>query len=628
MSSLPADPRNDPKVVLGAPSGDRRGFYPFAGSDAARAGVRRALDRGVRCVTVTGPEGIGKTCLLTDLEQQLGRRFRVAFVPLAALPARELLAWVMGALGQELDGDPAEQLLAAIARPGARPLVLAIDEASAMPTATARQLAAWLTRADGQLRLVLALSPNARAPRVRAALGSDAIDVPFERPLTPQEGEAFVAALVDAADPLPSRRARFDATTVTGLYATAGGLPGRLVALVNQVLTGGPSLGPGPDFGLAGDFDPFAVTANAEAYVARPATEAALDQLTGALEAGTPVLAMIGPPGLGKTQILRVLCDRIADRFHPLHVAYGSLEPEELERWVLSLLGLPGTTTLQAAARQARQAGSPLVLLVDDAGAIPPASLRWLHDRVQGEDALQIVFAATDGGDERPLAALDGRVPAPVPVRLRDPLDVHEAEALVSARLGAAAAPDPVRRAFDARAIHELHAAAAGNPARLQHLADSRVRDLGGGLPAPGRPRASEPRPLDRVRAPRPAAFDLDRVAQPRWLRGRRIWAWLAVAAFLVLLPFLLPGVASLGPPAPTPSPGAEAGPGGLVRVHFQSTPWARVRINGRERGVTPLGNVELRSGVHQMHAELADGRVIEREIQVDASHRHVVVAP
>ncbi|MDP6540944.1 MAG: hypothetical protein QF410_15470, partial [Planctomycetota bacterium] len=286
------------------------------------------------------------------------------------------------------------------------------------------------------------------------------------------------------------------------------------------------------------------------------------------------------------------------------------------------------TTTLQEAARQAHQAGSPLVLLIDDAGAIPSSSLRWLHDRTQGEDPLQIVFAATDDGEERPLVALEGRSPAPVPIRLDDPLDVDEAEALVSARLGAAAAPEPVRRAFDARAVRELHTAAGGNPARLQQLADSRVRDLQGGLPAPTPAQGREPRAAVPERGSRAGAFDLDRISQPAWLRGRRIWAWLAAGAFLVLLPFLLPGIASLGRSEAPPAAGSSVAAGELVHVHFQSTPWARVSIDGEERGVTPLGNVALSPGVHRMHAQLADGRVVEREIHVDPSHRHVVVAP
>lgn len=595
-------------------SSDAAWLHPFAGCTAARSEVRNALRRSP-CVALTGPEGIGKTRLLRDLPSVLGGAFRVAYIPFSAMPARELAVWALGALGAEVAGDPAEVLLTLANRLNEPPLLLAIDEAHAMPPASARQLADWLAAAKGRLALVVAFNPDPRTPRVRTALGSERVDVAFERPLTPDEARALVLRFVERTDPLPSRRARFDETTLAGLFATSGGLPGRLLDLARHILEGGPAPGADGKLSLAEDFDPFSVTASPDAYVARPATENTLAALEQELAGDAPLMAMVGPPGIGKTQILRVLAGRLAGRFETLHVAYGSLEPEELERWIMSLLGAAaGTGALLEHARGAASAGTPFLLMIDDAGAVPARSLEWLHAQaLASEGALRIVFAATDSGGDRPLAALEALDPAPCRIPLTDPLDVEESEAWVNARLNAAAAPEPVRQAFDARAMRALHERAGGNPAELGRLANERVRELGGSprLPAP--------------RTVRPAALDPESVRQLSWLRGGSAWILLGGLALLTLLAFLVPAVTDWSPSDPARSV-LSSTPKDVVSVHINATPWARVTIDGRELGATPLGNVELTVGPHALRAEFADGTVIVREIRIDANHRHLVI--
>ncbi len=595
-------------------------FHPFEGATSAQSGVRRALDRGVGCIAVTGPDGIGKTRLLHELGGRIQRRFRIVHLPLAALPPNELMAWALGQLGMELAGDPAQQLLRELENEDELPLVLAIDEANAMPAATARQLARWVEAAGGNLRIVLALSPDDRAPRVRSSFGANLVEVAFERPLTPKEGRSFLEARIRLGDPLPSQLARFDAATLDALYSTAAGIPGHLLELVGQILKAGnePST---PSFRLQKDFDPFAVTSTVDGYVPRPATERALTEVMELLDNGIQVVGVTGPPGLGKTQILRVLADRVAGKFHPLNVSYGSLEPAELERWIGSLLGTAaGTPSVANAARDAAASGTPLLLLVDDAGSIPPASLQWLHqEAVDARGALRLVFAGTDVGHLRPLEALDGLSPAVRLVSLTTPLDADETEALVHAQLRTSAAPEPLRDAFDARSLTEMHAAAEGNPADLQRLADERVRDLGG-LPAMRRRKTT---PSDAVKAIRPKAFDPVAVSQPRWLAGGRIWVVLgvitALTAALLVLPLLLE--------ANAPS-AAQSTAAGTVRVHINASPWAEVSVDGKGLGVTPLGNIELEVGSHQLSATLSDGSVVEREIFVDENNRHIIVNP
>jgi hypothetical protein len=102
-----------------------------------------------------------------------------------------------------------------------------------------------------------------------------------------------------------------------------------------------------------------------------------------------------------------------------------------------------------------------------------------------------------------------------------------------------------------------------------------------------------------------------------------------AAAGLVLLLPRSdtrdeLPTVAS-PPPAvarpPSPLPVAAAPP---VPVHVNARPWARIFVDGRELGVTPLGNVPIAPGLRRFRAELADGRVVEREVRVEAADQKV----
>jgi len=68
--------------------------------------------------------------------------------------------------------------------------------------------------------------------------------------------------------------------------------------------------------------------------------------------------------------------------------------------------------------------------------------------------------------------------------------------------------------------------------------------------------------------------------------------------------------------------PSAEAlGP---LAVQINATPWANVEVDGIDFGPTPLANIPLFAGAHSFRAELPDGRVIERTIEIDAERRFI----
>lgn len=70
-----------------------------------------------------------------------------------------------------------------------------------------------------------------------------------------------------------------------------------------------------------------------------------------------------------------------------------------------------------------------------------------------------------------------------------------------------------------------------------------------------------------------------------------------------------------VAPAAPPPRP---------VAVSLNATPWARIEVDGRPVGVTPLADVPLAPGRHRFRAHLPDGRVVEREVHVDAYRNHL----
>jgi hypothetical protein len=89
--------------------------------------------------------------------------------------------------------------------------------------------------------------------------------------------------------------------------------------------------------------------------------------------------------------------------------------------------------------------------------------------------------------------------------------------------------------------------------------------------------------------------------------------------ATLDLLPNAGPAAMVLAAPAAPTAARETAEPAThAVVVSINSRPWARIRIDGRDAGITPLANVRLSPGPHHFHARLADGRELERTVHVD----------
>ncbi|HVH20477.1 MAG TPA: AAA family ATPase [Myxococcota bacterium] len=248
----------------------------------------------------------------------------------------------------------------------------------------------------------------------------------------------------------------------------------------------------------------FGLTSDPDAYVPSAERERALAQMASALTAGS-VPCLEGPTGIGKTLLLQLLAQRVADRFDPLYMPYPMLSTPELCTFAIGLLGHnltpdPEATLLRIAAERSAR-GRPLLLLIDDATSLPPDSARGLAAlHAQAGGALHFALAGIGGqalsdttaafGASLTRIALEERIPQ---TELRD---------YVAAQLDHASAPASLRRAFDDAVLEELERAASGNPRRLHLAAQSIVRRAETSPPPPEPVQPVAPRAATAVEPP------------------------------------------------------------------------------------------------------------------------------
>jgi type II secretory pathway predicted ATPase ExeA len=227
--------------------------------------------------------------------------------------------------------------------------------------------------------------------------------------------------------------------------------------------------------------DPFGPTANPAAYVPCEAMEAALFELVQTVRSERRAAAISGPPGLGKTLLLHLLADCLSPRIRFVYIPYAALPPDELCTWVLDLLGTQASddpvSMLKAYGEHLRGQGSALLLLVDDAGAIPVDTARMLGNLVSTSDGgLRLAVASTDSPEaSRALAALGSDINM---IRLVEPMSAAETRRYLEARLAMAQVPDAIRAHFGEETVATLHRVSGGIPRRLNALAADVMRGI------------------------------------------------------------------------------------------------------------------------------------------------------
>jgi len=288
--------------------------------------------------------------------------------------------------------------------------------------------------------------------------------------------------------------------------------------------------------------DAFGLTADPATYVPRLAFESALADLMEMLERGPARAALIGEAGLGKTLLLRVLAERLEGAFECLYVPFPRLDPVEVWGWVAVAVGVGGSADDRAAvlehARRLRAGGTGLVLLVDDADALPPETRSELLDASRSA-GFSLVLAFT-GEDRAQLQELPAQVRR---IDLGPPMTLAETRAYVRARLRRV---DP-ERSLAARLDHahmaELHEASGGIPARVHAVLDAWLRGTAAEAAREPVPAPSETPAADAKRAGAPPSGGRTRTASPSarerqsfFRRRERRRAPLALAALVALL--------------------------------------------------------------------------------------------
>ena len=231
--------------------------------------------------------------------------------------------------------------------------------------------------------------------------------------------------------------------------------------------------------------DPFTPTVDPERWVPWQAGERALQELERAVLGGSAVVCLRGPAGCGRSTLLAQLARRLRGRLTAVQLPYAALEPAELARVALGLLGLDlgqdPEAQLVATSWMLRRRGSALLLLLDDADAMPLETARRLRAMAEAsEGSLRPVVVL---GRERNLTSLLEAL-RPIEVALAAGLRPEETEQILRCRLDAAGAPPEVVARFDRTAVEALHRLSAGNPRRLETAAAAYLRT--GRLPGSG----------------------------------------------------------------------------------------------------------------------------------------------
>jgi len=338
--------------------------------------------------------------------------------------------------------------------------------------------------------------------------------------------------------------------------------------------------------------DPFGPSANPSAYVACEASERARAILERSLQGGR-VAALMGPPGHGKTLLLRLIGGRQEERARVAYVPFCTLEFDELCAVVLNAIGVMRTESprdaLMAAARDLAPRGG-VVILVDDAHGMSDAcaaALAALYHELAG--ALRIALAAVQGpGAQRVFRAFGSAIDV---VLLAEGMTGRECRRYVETRLAYGGARPEIVAAFDEATIEALHRASQGVPRRLNQAAETvvrratrsdlpRLRELTAGAEweaetaAPAAPDRAVSSPPEALQPPAPAnAIDPTPVAPPPEPESTRPSPARPAAPSLSIVRSAAPPPAIEVPPSPIADPNIDDGRGVLLPEFFERRP-------------------------------------------------------
>jgi general secretion pathway protein A len=230
---------------------------------------------------------------------------------------------------------------------------------------------------------------------------------------------------------------------------------------------------------------PFEPIVDRAAFYANEATEGALLKLRYALESRRPAFALAGPPGVGKTLLVRLLLAELNDTFRPrAQLVFPQMSSRDLLAYLAEQLGAPPAepalhTTEESVrrlefllAQNARQGRHAVVVvdeahLLEDCGTLETLRL-LLNFEHESRPALSLLLVGQMG-----LISAIGRLPSleerlAAKALLRS-LTVDETAGYVKKRLTAAGA---TREIFSDESIESLHYLSHGVPRQINRLGD------------------------------------------------------------------------------------------------------------------------------------------------------------
>ena len=192
------------------------------------------------------------------------------------------------------------------------------------------------------------------------------------------------------------------------------------------------------------------------------------------------LLCLVGEAGTGKTLLLRTLLEAPPPGVRPVMLLQPGIEFEALVEFLALQLGRPaesaasgGLDGLRAALAAEAEAGRNVVLLVEEAQALPSSTLAALPELIlpltgSGGNAMQVLLA----GQPPLLAALKAaglRTRVPIIARL-EPLAPSDVAVYVHGRLAHVGAP---RKLFTPGAVARIARLTEGVPRRVNMIADA-----------------------------------------------------------------------------------------------------------------------------------------------------------
>ena len=205
--------------------------------------------------------------------------------------------------------------------------------------------------------------------------------------------------------------------------------------------------------------------------------------LLGALVRGGGYIKIVGEPGTGKSTVCRWLLRKLPpERYPAIHITDPTITPRRIDVVLTEMLGMEVTPhdprqmriRLRDRLNHSVISGERLLLLLDDAHAVPPETLE--HLRLLGEgiggagNALRVVLVGPPDLDRRlahdSMRGLRARIAHELRLERLGRDDVHE---YLHERLRAAGYEGP--RIFSAGAIRLIAGLSKGVPARIDALA-------------------------------------------------------------------------------------------------------------------------------------------------------------